>query len=224
MGAKEWRWGAPLGLSPHSENRTCSQVPPSPECGEGRALTPHACPHCMPHTCPHRMPHACPHRSQRYCMCNPEVVQQFHNPDTIFILAFAIILLNTDMYSPNIKPDRKMMLGDFIRNLRGRGGSGDSSLPKNEGLEWRKGRGCLTAFYSNFQLIQNLLRVVLGVSDPHGRLSPPVVKGTGTAVLAQEVASMPGIGGVLRVLSFIIVCLLWLFLHPLCWEPVSSFY
>ena len=33
-------------------------------------------------------------------MCNPEVVQQFHNPDTIFILAFAIILLNTDMYSP----------------------------------------------------------------------------------------------------------------------------
>nr|BAB17290.1 hypothetical protein [Macaca fascicularis] len=27
--------------------------------------------------------------SQRYCMCNPEVVQQFHNPDTIFILAFA---------------------------------------------------------------------------------------------------------------------------------------
>uniref|UniRef100_A0A3Q4GE96 IQ motif and SEC7 domain-containing protein 3 n=1 Tax=Neolamprologus brichardi TaxID=32507 RepID=A0A3Q4GE96_NEOBR len=57
--------------------------------------------------------------SQRYCMCNPDVVQQFHNPDTIFILAFAIILLNTDMYSPNIKPDRKMLLEDFIRNLRG---------------------------------------------------------------------------------------------------------
>lgn len=52
-------------------------------------------------------------------MCNPDVVQQFHNPDTIFILAFAIILLNTDMYSPNIKPDRKMLLEDFIRNLRG---------------------------------------------------------------------------------------------------------
>nr|XP_031526400.1 IQ motif and SEC7 domain-containing protein 3 [Vicugna pacos] len=57
--------------------------------------------------------------SQRYCMCNPEEVQQFHNPDTIFILAFAVILLNTDMYSPNIKPDRKMLLEDFIRNLRG---------------------------------------------------------------------------------------------------------
>ncbi|KAG8438486.1 hypothetical protein GDO86_004887, partial [Hymenochirus boettgeri] len=57
--------------------------------------------------------------SQRYCICNPEIVQQFHNPDTIFILAFAVILLNTDMYSPSIKPDRKMMLEDFIRNLRG---------------------------------------------------------------------------------------------------------
>ncbi|XP_071987997.1 IQ motif and SEC7 domain-containing protein 3-like isoform X4 [Engystomops pustulosus] len=57
--------------------------------------------------------------SQRYCMCNPDIVQQFHNPDTIFILAFAVILLNTDMYSPSIKPDRKMMLEDFIRNLRG---------------------------------------------------------------------------------------------------------
>uniref|UniRef100_A0A6Q2Y4H1 SEC7 domain-containing protein n=1 Tax=Esox lucius TaxID=8010 RepID=A0A6Q2Y4H1_ESOLU len=57
--------------------------------------------------------------SQRYCICNPGVVRQFHNPDTIFILAFAIILLNTDMYSPNVKPERKMKLEDFIKNLRG---------------------------------------------------------------------------------------------------------
>ena len=55
-------------------------------------------------------------------MCNPDVVQQFHNPDTIFILAFAVVLLNTDMYSPNIKPQRKMGLDDFIRNLRGQFG------------------------------------------------------------------------------------------------------
>uniref|UniRef100_A0A3P9LJ05 IQ motif and Sec7 domain ArfGEF 1b n=1 Tax=Oryzias latipes TaxID=8090 RepID=A0A3P9LJ05_ORYLA len=57
--------------------------------------------------------------SQRYCICNPGVVQQFRNPDTIFILAFAIILLNTDMYSPNVKPERKMKLEDFVKNLRG---------------------------------------------------------------------------------------------------------
>ena len=59
--------------------------------------------------------------SQRYCVCNPPLVRQFRNPDTIFILAFAIILLNTDMYSPNIKPERKMKMEDFIKNLRGEG-------------------------------------------------------------------------------------------------------
>ncbi|XP_065790074.1 IQ motif and SEC7 domain-containing protein 1 isoform X3 [Muntiacus reevesi] len=57
--------------------------------------------------------------SQRYCVCNPGVVRQFRNPDTIFILAFAIILLNTDMYSPSVKPERKMKLEDFVKNLRG---------------------------------------------------------------------------------------------------------
>ncbi|MEQ2193937.1 hypothetical protein XENOCAPTIV_018911 [Xenoophorus captivus] len=58
--------------------------------------------------------------SQRYCVCNPVLIRQFQNPDTIFILAFAIILLNTDMYSPNVKPERKMKLEDFIKNLRGK--------------------------------------------------------------------------------------------------------
>lgn len=57
--------------------------------------------------------------SQRYCVCNPALVRQFRNPDTIFILAFAIILLNTDMYSPSVKAERKMKLDDFIKNLRG---------------------------------------------------------------------------------------------------------
>uniref|UniRef100_A0A8C3P8A4 IQ motif and Sec7 domain ArfGEF 2 n=1 Tax=Chrysemys picta bellii TaxID=8478 RepID=A0A8C3P8A4_CHRPI len=57
--------------------------------------------------------------SQRYCVCNAPLVRQFRNPDTIFILAFAIILLNTDMYSPSVKPERKMKLDDFIKNLRG---------------------------------------------------------------------------------------------------------
>ncbi|CAL9702456.1 unnamed protein product [Knipowitschia caucasica] len=57
--------------------------------------------------------------SQRYCVCNPVLIRQFQNPDTIFILSFAIILLNTDLYSPSVKPERKMKLEDFIKNLRG---------------------------------------------------------------------------------------------------------
>ncbi|KAJ7428667.1 IQ motif and SEC7 domain-containing protein 2 [Willisornis vidua] len=59
--------------------------------------------------------------SQRYCVCNAALLRQFRNPDTIFILAFAIILLNTDMYSPSVKAERKMKLEDFIKNLREQG-------------------------------------------------------------------------------------------------------
>uniref|UniRef100_A0A0N5AGQ8 SEC7 domain-containing protein n=1 Tax=Syphacia muris TaxID=451379 RepID=A0A0N5AGQ8_9BILA len=57
--------------------------------------------------------------SQRYAACNPNYVSKFHGADTVFILSFAIIMLNTDLHSPNIKPSRKMKLEDFIKNLRG---------------------------------------------------------------------------------------------------------
>ena len=41
--------------------------------------------------------------STRYCQCNPELASKLQSTDTIFILAFAIILLNTDLHTPNIK-------------------------------------------------------------------------------------------------------------------------
>lgn len=87
-----------------------------------------------------------PAPSQRYCICNPGVVRQFRNPDTIFILAFAIILLNTDMYSPSVKPERKMKLEDFVRNLRGElshavGASGRRRAGSGSGLQCTAGPG-----------------------------------------------------------------------------------
>ncbi|XP_064604385.1 IQ motif and SEC7 domain-containing protein 1-like isoform X3 [Liolophura sinensis] len=57
--------------------------------------------------------------AQRFCMCNPDQLKQFKSEDTIFLLAFAIIMLNTDLHNSNIKPERKMKLEDFIKNLRG---------------------------------------------------------------------------------------------------------
>lgn len=57
---------------------------------------------------------------QRYCQCNRDVVAGFHSPDTVFVLAFAIIMLNTDLHTPNLKPERRMKLEDFIKNLRGK--------------------------------------------------------------------------------------------------------
>lgn len=43
----------------------------------------------------------------------------------IFILAFAIIMLNTDLHSPSIKPHNRMRLEGFIKNLRGVDDCGD---------------------------------------------------------------------------------------------------
>ena len=57
--------------------------------------------------------------ADRYCQCNVDTVRQFNRPDTVFLLAFATIMLNTDLHNKNIKADRKMKLNDFIRNLRG---------------------------------------------------------------------------------------------------------
>jgi len=57
--------------------------------------------------------------SHRYCHCNRDVVARLRNLDTVFILAFAIIMLNTDLHTPNLKPERRMKMNDFIKNLRG---------------------------------------------------------------------------------------------------------
>lgn len=44
-----------------------------------------------------------------------EVVDQ----DAVFVLTYAIIMLNTDMYNPNIRSQNRMKFEDFARNLRG---------------------------------------------------------------------------------------------------------
>lgn len=39
----------------------------------------------------------------------------FPNPDTAFILAFSIVMLNTDLHNPSIAEARRMKKGDFSR-------------------------------------------------------------------------------------------------------------
>ncbi|KAH6817824.1 SEC7-like guanine nucleotide exchange family protein [Perilla frutescens var. frutescens] len=52
--------------------------------------------------------------SERYCKCNPKV---FTSADTAYVLAYSVILLNTDAHNPMVK--NKMSADDFIRNNRG---------------------------------------------------------------------------------------------------------
>ncbi|VEL09956.1 unnamed protein product [Protopolystoma xenopodis] len=43
----------------------------------------------------------------------------FRSPDTVMILAYAIMMLHTDAYNSNIRPNAKMTREDFVKNLRG---------------------------------------------------------------------------------------------------------
>ena len=44
--------------------------------------------------------------SRRYIACNQMFVAGFRSPDTIFVLAYAVVLLNTDLHSRAVKANR----------------------------------------------------------------------------------------------------------------------
>eukprot|EP00268_Persea_americana_P056052 TRINITY_DN6568_c0_g1_i4.p1 TRINITY_DN6568_c0_g1~~TRINITY_DN6568_c0_g1_i4.p1 ORF type:complete len:872 (-),score=153.33 TRINITY_DN6568_c0_g1_i4:307-2922(-) len=52
--------------------------------------------------------------AERYCKCNSKA---FISADTAYVLAYAVIMLNTDAHNPMVK--NKMSPEDFIRNNRG---------------------------------------------------------------------------------------------------------
>eukprot|EP00897_Mesotaenium_endlicherianum_P001745 jgi/Mesen1/1599/ME000134S00728 len=52
--------------------------------------------------------------AERYCRCNPKA---FTSADTAYVLAYSVILLNTDAHNPGVK--NKMSKAEFIRNNRG---------------------------------------------------------------------------------------------------------
>ncbi|GMH66529.1 hypothetical protein TrRE_jg4750 [Triparma retinervis] len=64
--------------------------------------------------------------SERFSLQNPEV---FPTADVAFILAFSVIMLNTDLHNPNLKEERRMTKEGFIRNNRGISTNG-GDLPK----------------------------------------------------------------------------------------------
>ena len=62
--------------------------------------------------------------AERFTLQNEDV---FPSADTAFILSFAVIMLQTDLHNPNIKPEKKMTSSTFI-NLNS-GISMDGDLP-----------------------------------------------------------------------------------------------
>ena len=52
--------------------------------------------------------------AHHYCEMNPSI---FKNPDTCFVVSFAIIMLNTSLHNPAVK--EKQTLEQFIKMNRG---------------------------------------------------------------------------------------------------------
>lgn len=55
--------------------------------------------------------------SEKYCAS--EVPEGVADKDAVFVLTYAIILLNTDLHNKNYKTQKRMTIEDFARNLRG---------------------------------------------------------------------------------------------------------
>lgn len=61
--------------------------------------------------------------SEKYMSkAKPELVA---DKDALFVLTYAIIMLNTDLYNPNVKSQNRMTYLDFSKNLRGVNGGAD---------------------------------------------------------------------------------------------------
>ena len=61
--------------------------------------------------------------SEKYCASStPEEVA---DKDAVFVLTYAIIMLNTDLHNPTLKNQKRMTYIDFTKNLRGVNGGRD---------------------------------------------------------------------------------------------------
>ncbi|MCJ1394233.1 GDP/GTP exchange factor for ARF [Xylographa bjoerkii] len=61
--------------------------------------------------------------AEKYCAnSTPEGIA---DKDSVFVLTYAIIMLNTDQHNPNVKTQNRMALADFAKNLRGVNGGKD---------------------------------------------------------------------------------------------------
>ncbi len=73
--------------------------------------------------------------SRRYIQCNQMFVAGFRSPDTIFVLSYAVVLLNTDLHTRAVRRDaRRMRREDFVRNLRGVDAGADPDREMLEGI------------------------------------------------------------------------------------------
>ena len=62
---------------------------------------------------------------KRFNKCNPNFANKLKNTESIATLCVAIMLLNTDIHTPDLKPDKKLIEKDFYAQLKGADGGRD---------------------------------------------------------------------------------------------------
>ena len=112
---------------------------------------------------------------KRYNKCNPGFASKLASPDSVVTLAFAALLLNTDLHSPSMKDERRMTLTDFVQNLRSvdAGKDFDSRLLKSiyKGIKKQEFLGGVDHVLQT-QLIQQTIQGAKRphLAEPHRRL------------------------------------------------------
>ena len=112
---------------------------------------------------------------KRYNKCNHGFAAKLASPDSVVTLAFACLLLNTDLHSPSMKDEKRMTLSDFVRNLRSvdAGKDFDARLLKSiyKGIKKQEFLGGVDHVLQT-QLIQQTIQGAKrpNLAEPHRRL------------------------------------------------------
>eukprot|EP00937_MAST-01D_sp_MAST-1D-sp2_P002936 g2936.t1 len=69
--------------------------------------------------------------AERFCLCNKDM---FPSADTAFILAFAVVMLQTDLHNPSIKDERRMTKAGFRSQNRGIANGNDLPADMLDGI------------------------------------------------------------------------------------------
>lgn len=111
-----------------------------------------------------------------YSKSNPKRTSHYRGGwDTIHLLSFAIIMLNTDLHSPNVK--QRMTQADFVKNLRGQdkisGEKNGEDIDRKtlEGIYDRIKKDELKAGDDHVAQVQRVDRAIVGKDKPVGFLS-----------------------------------------------------
>jgi len=111
---------------------------------------------------------------KRFLKCNPGFSSKLKSSESIVTLAFAVMLLNTDLHTPNLKPDKKMLEKDFTNNLKGAdaGQDFDSKLLKAiyKGIKKQEFESGVDHVTQTQLLRTRITGKAPGLSEPHRRL------------------------------------------------------